>query len=173
MKIDDAIDQVAARLVAVPGNDAELSQRIISALPERTSRLRWLIPQLTALAAIAIAAIVWTSRLDHPTPPALPSAALNTRTTLATAITANSPVTFGTHGTFGTPGTQPLEPLEPLEPLDRPDFDRALPALETIAALAISDVSTSDIAAPLSIGPAPIEIIEIPMTADFPPRPQE
>ena len=42
--------------------DEDLALRIAAALPERSSRFSWLIPQFAAIAAFAIAAVVWTMR---------------------------------------------------------------------------------------------------------------
>ena len=69
--LDTAIDQVTARMVQVR-EDEDLALRIASALPERSSRFRWLIPQFAAFAAFAIAAVVWTMP-DPATPSLLPS----------------------------------------------------------------------------------------------------
>ena len=70
-RLDAAIDQVAARMVQVR-EDEDLALRIAAALPERSSRFSWLIPQFAAIAAFAIAAVVWTTR-DTATPSLLPS----------------------------------------------------------------------------------------------------
>ncbi len=64
--IDTAIDQVATRMVQVR-EDEDLALRIAAALPERSSRFGWLIPQFAVITAFAIAAVVWTTR-ETPTP---------------------------------------------------------------------------------------------------------
>ena len=62
------------------------------ALPERSSRFGWLIPQFAAIAAFAIAAVVWTMR-DPATPSLLPSsdvvAVMAVPNTVAAARTRN------------------------------------------------------------------------------------
>ena len=175
-RLDLAIDQVAARLVAVPDDD-EMTLRIVSALPQRTSRLRWLLPQLAAIGAIVIAALFWTTRGNTPptlaTLPTLDGPRMNG---LANAVAANEPGT--------ALRTMPLEsasarndsrelrrdlavggPLEPMEPLEG-DHERALSAIETVAALVVPSVSPIEIPATELLTIAPIAVSDLPMTAE-------
>lgn len=185
--LDAAIDHVAKRLVAVPGNEAELTQQIISVLPDRSSRLRWLIPQFVALGAIVIAAFAWTTRDESPTQASRPSghqaigpsgpqgpvativsaSPLAPLSPLASSMTNQNPF-------FRTQPSEPSEPQEPPEPLrESSDFDNSLPPIAPMNALALSDVTLRAIEAPAAIELAPIEISEIPTPADVPPRQQE
>src|SRR5688572_29320971 len=126
-RLDAAIDQVAARLVAVP-DDGEMTLRIVSALPERTSRLRWLVPQLAAIGALAIAALVWTTR--NSTTPAI--ATLSSSNGMPVTVLANTVLPSEPGTALRTTPLERLEPLEPLEPLPERDHERALPAIEAL-----------------------------------------
>ena len=184
-RLDTAIDHVASRMVAVP-DDGEMTLRIVSALPERTSRLRWLIPQLAAIGAIVIAALFWTARSNTPpalaTLPTLDGARMNG---LANAVAANEPGTA-----LRTMPLEPLEsasarndsrelrrdlavaavgrvggPLEPLEPLEG-DHERALVPIEAVAALVVPSMSPVEIPAAELLTIAPIAVSDLPMTAE-------
>ena len=158
--LDAAIDRVVARMVAVP-DDGELTLRIVSALPERTSRLRWLIPQLAAIGAIVIAALVWTTRNEStPAIAMLPSSAGTPMIALANPVAAHEPGI--------ALRTMPLEPLAPLERLEslEGDYERALSPIEAVAALVVRSLSPVEISATELLTIAPIEISDLPMTAE-------
>ena len=112
-RLDVAIDHVAARLVHVH-EDEELAMRIASALPDRSSRFGWMLPQFGALAVFAVAAVVWTMRDDAATTSLslLPSSDVVALTGVPTTVVAIQPGTA-----LRTPRLEPLEPMEPLEPL--------------------------------------------------------
>ena len=188
-RLDAAIDQVAARMTAVPDDD-QLTQRIVASLPERSSRFRlraarfggqvgWLIPQFAAITAFAIAAVVWTLR-DPVTPPLLPSSDV-----VAVMAVPNTVVAFAPGTVFRTRPLEsafarlssgelrrdrPLEHLEPVEPLDG-DFDRSLPPIEAMSALVVSDLDPDALPGAPALVLAPIAITELPLTAEsFSPR---
>ena len=159
-RLDAAIDHVAARMVATSDDD-ELTLRIVTALPERTSRLWWLIPQLAAIGAIVIAALVWTTRNNTaPALAALPAANLAQMTGLATAVAANAPGT--------ALRTMPLEPLEPVERMEpsEGDHERALSPIAAVRALTVPSMSPVEIPATELLTSAPIAISDLPMTAE-------
>lgn len=166
-RLDLAIDQVAARMVAVLDDDG-MTLRIVSALPERTSGWRWLLPQLAAIGAIVLAALVWTTRQSTaPAMAALPSSATAPIIELASAAAAREPGT--------AVRTMPLERVELLGPLEpraarvpaaSGDHERALPALEAFSSLSVTAAQTSDIALPEAIGLASIEIADLKLTAE-------
>ena len=163
--LDRAIDQVAARLTAVPKNDAVLSERIISSLPDRPSRLRWWIPQFAALGIIAVATLTWIRKPDAPRDSVLPSAAFTVVAAFIGPATADAPGAAAAHA------AAPLQVLEPLKPLGAGiDFERALPAIAAMPSLSLSEVSPSVIVEPSAIELAPIEITDITVTAEFTPR---
>ena len=162
-RLDSAIDQVAARIVQVR-DDEELALRIAGALPGRSSRFRWLLPQLAAVAAFAIAAVVWTTR-DTATP------------SLLTAVVAVMAVPNSVAAV--PPGTasraKPSEPVEPVKPLDslprEGDFDRSLAPIEAMNALVVSDLEAQDLPAASPLVLPPIAITDLPLTAEsFSPR---
>jgi hypothetical protein len=188
--LDAAIDHVAARMVSVP-DDADLALRIVSALPERTSRLRWLIPQLAAIGAIVIAAILWTTRNNTaPTTAALPSSEVAPLVELAGSVIAREPGTAWRTlplesasaridsrelrrdlavAASGRVGGR-LELVELVEPLDG-DFDRSLPPIAAVTALVISDMDPGALPGSPALVLAPIAITELPLTAEsFSPR---
>ena len=159
-RLDTAIDHVASRMVAVP-DDGEMTLRIVSALPERTSRLRWLIPQFAAIGAIIIAALVWTTRNNTaPELATLPSANVAQMTGLATAVASNEP-----GAALRTMPLEPLEPLERLEPLEG-DHERALLPIEAVAALVVPSMSSVEIPATELLTIAPIAVSDLRMTAE-------
>lgn len=169
---DAAIDQVARQMVAVP-DDPEMVARIVSALPERSSRLGWLIPQFAALGAIVIAAVVWSTRERPASTVVLPSTQVATATALPRVITPRTPGTPREPGTVVR--TQPLERLEPMEPLEPlglgSDFDRSLPSLEIVDSLMVSDLTPVELPASPALELAPIGVTDLPLTAEsFPPR---
>ncbi len=161
-RLDAAIDQVTARMVQV-GEDEDLALRIASALPERSLRFSWLIPQFAAITAFAIAAVVWTMR-DPATPSLLPSSDV-------VAVMAVPKVVAREHGTaFRTLPLERLEPLEPVEPLDG-DHERSLAPIAAMSALVMSDMDPDALPGSPALVLAPIAITELPLTAEsFSPR---
>lgn len=172
-RLDAAIDQVTARMVQVR-DDQDLALRIASALPERSSRFSWLVPQFAAIAAFAIAAVVWTTR-GPATPALLRSSDVVAVMTVPNTVAAVEPGTasrtlplesaFARHISGELRRDRPLEPWNPLEPLEPLDHERSLPAL------AMSDVAPDELPATSALMLAPIDITDLPLTAEsFPPR---
>jgi hypothetical protein len=180
--LDTAIDHVASRMVAVP-DDTEMTLRIVSALPERTSRRRWLIPQFAAIGALVIA-LVWTTRNEStPEIAMLPSSAGTSIIGFASPVAADAPGT--------ALRTMPLESAfargpavaasgqgggrtEATVPIVSVDHERALPAINALSALSVTDARTSEIAMPAAIGLASIEIADLKLTAEsFTPQKEE
>ena len=166
--LDAAIDRVAARMVAVP-DAGEMTLRIVSALPERSSRLRWLMPQLAAIGAMAIAALVWATRNNTaPALATLPSTNIAPMTGLVIAVAADDPsreprrdVAVAASGRLGGR----LDPME-LAELTSADHERALPAIDALSVLFVTDAQTSDIALPAAIGLASLEVADLKLTAE-------
>lgn len=159
-KLDSAIDQVAGRMVAV-SDDPEMVARIVSALPERSLRLGWLLPQVAALSALVIAALVWSTRERPASPAVLPSTQIAAATVFRGGITPRVP------GTPREPGTAVrTEPLAPWNPGTlEPDFDRSLPALM------VTELPPVELPASPALELAPIGVTDLPLTAEsFPPR---
>ena len=163
--LDRAIDHVAARMVDVT-DDAGMAMRIVDVLPER-SRVGWLVPQLAALSAVAVVAIIWTTR-PTPAPIAqqLPSSPVTALVSLSNAVFANEP------GTSTALRTQPLERLEPLDPVEPMEVWDGLPSL------VVSDVTPRDLpvtpALSLeSIGVASLEVADLKLTAESFPQKEE
>jgi hypothetical protein len=174
--IDTAIDQVTARMVQVR-EDEDLALRIAAALPARSTRVSWLIPQFAAIAVFAIAAVVWTMR-DPATPALLPSSEVAALGVVPNTVAAIAPGT-GIR-------TLPLEsafarmrelrrdkPLELLEPLgsDGADHERSLAPIAAMSAIVMRDMAPDALPGSPALTLAPIEIADLPMTAEsFSPR---
>lgn len=155
--LDQAIDQTAARMVTV-ADDPDLVMRIVGLLPARSSRLGWLMPQVAAVSAVALVAILWSTRQRPAMPPLLPSIEITAVAALPRALARNP-------GTAMRP--MPVERLESLERLEpSSDFDRSLPAIAPVAALAMGEVQTRDLEPPAPIGIASIDIADLKMTAE-------
>ena len=145
--------------------DEDLALRIVDALPERSSRFGWLIPQFAAIAAFAIAAVVWTMR-DPATPSLLPSS------DVVAVMAVPNPVS----------GAENPEPhLEPcpwnawnpwnLWNLWMVDHERSLAPIEAMSALVMSDMDPDALPGSPALVLAPIAITELPLTAEsFSPR---
>ena len=160
-RIDTAIDHTARRMVAVQ-HDPDLVMRIVSALPERSSRLSWFIPQFAALSALALIAVVWSMR-ERPSPALLPSSEIAAVAAFPAVALAREPGTREP-GTLRTKPPEPSEPPEPPEPLDF-DFDRSLPALVVAEADDLNVIEPRALPAVEALALAPIEIGELPLTA--------
>jgi hypothetical protein len=144
--------------------DEDLAMRIAIALPERSSRFGWLIPQFAVIAAFAIAAVVWTMR-DPATPSLLPSSDVVAVMAVPNPVVAREPGTA-----FRTLPLERLEPLEPVEPLDG-DHERSLAPIAAMSALVMSDMDPDALPGSPALVLAPIAITELPLTAEsFSPR---
>ena len=156
--VDAAIDRVASRMVAVP-DDPDMVLRIVSALPDRSSRLGWLIPQFAALGALVIAAVIWSTREQPITPTVLPSTEIAAVAAFP-IVTAREPRPL-----VSTQLLKRLEPLEPVASFEPGDFDRSLPALEVAEALELNVIGPAALPVTEALTLAPIEIGELPLTA--------
>lgn len=168
-QLDHAIDRVAQRLTHVD-DSPEFAQRIVAALPERTTWFGWLtqswVPRLAMVVVIAGAA-VW---LVHRGPAATHSTLGPVTSIAQPEVTPNPVVVAGVEPeprTLGTVGTKPLEPLEPTEPTEpteplepRPDFERSLVALD------VESLTPVDLPAGRSIDFAPLALPDLPLTSE-------
>ena len=147
--LDAAIDRVAARLVATPANDDELARRIVTSLPDRSSRLRWLMPQVAAITAIAIASLVWTISSNRAVPEMLSSTEAGAMAVFVRPVAERVPQLeiprTQNGGTDRTRPLEPFEPLEPLEPLELSDHEHSLPAIPALKPLDVAAIEISSI----------------------------
>jgi hypothetical protein len=166
--LDEAIDQVAARLTRVDDNDA-LAANIINALPERVSWFGWLFhswaPRLAMIAIVVAAGMVWGNRREVSTPIAPPLASVQpvaAPTALVAAVREAVP-----NRTMRLERLERLERVAPFAPSgQRVDFDRSLPAIAAVSPLefgSLAPVSLSE-DAPLTL--APLTIADLPLTAE-------
>jgi hypothetical protein len=178
-RLDTAIDQVTARMVQVRDGE-ELALRIARALPERSSRFSWLIPQFAAIAAVAIAAGVWMLR-DTSTPSLspLPSSDVVAVIAVPNTVAAVEPGTAlrtkpletasARHISGGLRRDRRLEPLEPV--MGGADHERSLAPIAPMPALVVSDVAPGELAPTPELLLAPLVIADLPLTAEsFPPQ---
>ena len=167
-RLDDAIDQVSARLTQVERDD-ELAARIVARLPQRAGLLGWLLagwaPRLAmaVLAAVAIAVVVRPFdtrstdflRAEHPTVPIV-----ELRASVEPEPNRTLPL-------------EPLEPLEPVEPSAVPaatDHAFALAPVAAVAALEVGSLLPASLPEDSPLTLAPLAIADLPLSADFPPR---
>jgi hypothetical protein len=163
-QLDAAIDQVAAGMVAV-ADDGEMTLRIVSALPERRSRLRWLIPQSAAIGALVIAAFMWATGNDNtPESATLPSSIGTSVIALANPVPANEPGTV-----LRTMPVERLERVERMEPgvaAESVDHERSLPAIAAMRVLDFESLAPVSLPedAPLTL--EPLTIVDLPLAAE-------
>ena len=163
--LDEAIDAVAARLTRVADNDA-LAARIVDALPERSIWHGWLwqswAPRLAVIAVVVVAGVMWMNREHDVTPGAPPLASVRPDAPVVEFVAAVRELEPNR--------TQPLEPLEPVEPLEpsvpRSDFERALPAIDTLSSLELDALAPARLAedAPLTV--APLSLADLPLAPE-------
>jgi hypothetical protein len=137
-------------------DDPEMVTRIVSALPDRSSRPGWLIPRFAALTAIVLAAVMWSTRERPAAPARLPSTPIATLA-LPPVVVAREPGTVVR--TMPLELSELSEPSEPSEPLS-PDFDRSLPALM------VMELTPVELPASAALALAPIGVADLPLTAE-------
>ena len=162
--LDAAIDHVAARMTAVNDN-AQMTERIVAALPEASLFHWWLrsawAPRLAAVALVLIGAALWNRNgIERPDP------ARAARPSIDPALVAFAPVVVPNRPIIRpVERLERLEPLEPLETLEM-DFERSLPALTAMSDLSFESLSPRELPASRDITLAPIEIGELPLPGD-------
>jgi hypothetical protein len=167
-QLDQAIDQVAARLTRVGDNDA-LASQIINALPDRPAwSLYWLMPRLAitaTLAAIAITVVLRTFderstavlRTENASQPAVALGPivepLNDRRTIVERPSNERRTTVE-------------RPSNDRRTLDAPDFERSLEAIEALSALELDSLAPVSLPedAPLTL--APLAIADLPLAPE-------
>jgi hypothetical protein len=160
-RLDEAIDQVAARLTKV-ADDEGFALRIVDILPERSAwSLRWLMPRLAMTAAIGIGvALVVLRSFDgrstgvlltqNPGAPFVEFRAVVERT-------AVEPTQIGRRTT--------VERSQTVRRTSE-DFDRSLEAIAAPAPLSLKVVSPSDLPRQGSLAVEPLAIADLPLTAE-------
>ena len=169
-RIDDAIDQVAARMTRVDG-DAELANRIIASLPERSGwTLSWLMPRLamTAVLAIGVSLVVLTNVRTNVPADVQTNVRPNVRTDVTTIVQSD----VLPNDRLNARLNDRLNIRMNARPNDRPsDHERSLPSIEAVSALSVTSIASEPLSedAPLTL--KPLEIADLPLTADiFSPR---
>ena len=169
-RVDDAIDQVAARMTRVD-DDAELAARIIASLPERSGwSLGWLLPRLAITAAVGLAAATVVLRTfdDRSTTVLRTFEGRSTDVQLAVAAPENRTSVeppLIVRRTIVEPSSNDRRTI------GAPDHERSLPSLGTVAMLPFDSLAPASLPedAPLTL--KPLEIADLPLTADiFSPR---
>ena len=164
------VDEVATQMVEVRA-DAEFATRIVSSLPERRSRLFWLIPQLGAAAVVVVAVVVWLNR-EAPVPAETTIAMVPLRAPVD-AIEPFRPTdsAFARRQSGGLRRDRLVRPTVPDDIAVPVDHERALPAVEAPGVLAMSDLAPRELPAFEPLMLQPLEIGELPLTGEsFSPR---
>ena len=172
-RLDEAIELVSARMTAVEA-DAGLAARIANALPGRRVGLTWILagwaPRLAVLAIAAVAITVFLRMFYERSTEVL-------RTEGATmAPTIVEPPSNDLRTIVEPPLIVRSRFVEPSSNLRRttvevrPDHEFSLPAMAAPEEIAVSSLSAGDLPADEALVIAPLEIAELPLTAEFPPR---
>ena len=186
-RLDDAIDLVAARMTAVEEDDA-LATRIAAALPDRAAGIPrvWLARLATgALATLAIAVVLRS--LDNGATGVGPAKAGDhiASDSVATPDPGHQSAN-DSESAVGMAGVGPVD-VEPRRvsvvsalrrtsrprttvDVDRRDHEFSLAAIAAPEGLAMSPLSPGDLPAEDTLTIAPLEIAELPLSSDFPPR---
>lgn len=171
IRLDDAIDQVAARMTAVTPDD-DLAVKIVSALPERPGSLSlvWIARfAMGALATLALAVVLRTFGGSRGVGP-------------AEAGRHSASVTPFEAGNMGvTPDLEPravsvasalrrADSRRPTIESDSQDHEFSLAAIDAVAALDVGAIALADLSedAPLTL--EPLVIADLPLTAEFSPQ---
>lgn len=148
-ELDEAIDRVAAKMVAAD-EDAAVLQRVMARLPDRSTApwfFAWPV-QLAAGAALVLVAFLWARPLERQVVPAVNPVA---RAAEAAAVAA-----------IVEPAAQRADvripdrgPRIPRASLDRPDHERSLPPVDIVAVIELDAIVTPaiDLAAPAALEP--------------------
>lgn len=172
IRLDDAIDQVTARMTAVTPDD-DLAVKIVSALPERPGSLSlvWIARfAMGALATLALAVVLRT--FDDGSSGVGP----------AEAGRHSASVTPFEAGNMGvTPDLEPravsvasalrrADSRRPTIESDSQDHEFSLAAIDAVAALDVGAIALADLSedAPLTL--EPLVIADLPLTAEFSPQ---
>jgi hypothetical protein len=162
-RLDEAIDQVAARLTEVTAS-AGLAQRIAASLPDRSPWLlySW-IPRLaiTAMLAAGVSFVVLRRFDDRSTYVLRTFGVRSTDVQFAVAVSE--------HRTNVEPALIVRRTIVEPPQNDRrttADHERSLEAIVTPAALALGTVAPRDLPAQGSLGVEPLAIADLPLTAE-------
>jgi hypothetical protein len=166
-RLDQAIDQVAARLTRVD-DDPGFASRIAEALPERRSRVRWLIaPALAGLAAFVLA-VIQTNVPDRPPasiPESVPAAIRkDVQAMVQTAVPEKLPSNVRRRARSND-GTN-------IRATDRSsDHEFSLAPIDRPGDLVIGSVAPRSLVPELPLNVEPLEIADLPVTSElFSPR---
>lgn len=160
-QLDEAIDRVAAKLVAAPGDDRVL-QTVIARLPDRESR-SWFLKmpvQATAAAALVLMAFLWARPSE---PPALPIALAPIAASAPPVITARmvEPASLRPVIRIPDPG-----PRIPAGASDRPDHEFSLPPVAALEAIELGALTTPAFAPVAMEALAPLVLTDLPLASD-------
>jgi hypothetical protein len=151
LDLDRAIDHVATQLTYVE-DDAALAARIVASLPIHPAGFRWFISSWTFRFALIASIVIGSVLLNRSEKTSAPIPASSFAATRFVAAVHSEPIR-----------TKPLEHVERLkfvEPVGaKPDHERSLPPLESVAALSVDSVAPPAIPdeAPLTVAPLTIE----------------
>lgn len=171
LRLDDAIDRVAARITSVEEDDA-LAARIASSLPERSQwSLHWLMPRLAIAAALAIGmTLVVLQTFDEGSPTVLRSE--NTGSRIVEPRSIVEPPSNDRRTSVERPLRVRRTTVEPSsnDPRTEGDHEYSLAAIAAPEALGVGSLARDALPADDGLAIAPLVIADLPLTADFSPR---
>ena len=186
-RLDEAIDTVATRMTSV-SQDEGLALRIAQALPGRSQWLPYGSITRFAVGALAVVAIIVVLRsFDNGATGVGPVKAGHhiASDSVATPDPGHQSANVS-ESAVGMAGVGPVD-VEPRRvsvvsalrrtsrprttvDVDRPDHEFSLAAIAAPEGLAMSPLSPGDLPAEDTLTIAPLEIAELPLSSDFPPR---
>ena len=159
--LDEAIDRVAAKMVAVPG-ESRMLQQVIERLPERATSPWFLtVPgQLAVGAALVWIAFVWARPSD---PQEMPIALAPVAATAPPLVTARlvEPASFRPIVRIPDP-----ESRIPAMTIDRPDHERSLAPVEALMALELGSIAAPVLEPEAAVVFAPLVLSELVLASD-------
>lgn len=140
-ELDQAIDRVAAKMVAAPGTD-DLLHQVIARLPERETT-PWFLTmrvQLIAAAAIVVMAFLYARPASENAPVEVPEFAA------AAPVVSPIPELRSTLPVVSPAATRQLVSGPRAVALDRPDHERSLAPMGAIEALELTEIAAPPLA---------------------------
>jgi len=167
-ELDEAIDRVAAKMVAAPGDD-RLLPNVIARLPEREAS-PWFMQmrvQAAAAAALLLVAFLWARPLDRTVMPITESAERITEPAppLVDARSAELPTPAVTEASAGKP-----DPQLPAVTLDRPDHEHSLAPVMALEAMVFESIAPAALEPDAAVVLAPLALSELMLAGESSPH---
>ncbi len=168
-ELDDAIDRVAAKLVAA-ADDSRVLQQVMSRLPERTSS-PWFAAmpvQLATAAALVLIAFFYPRASRESAPLELKPVAVGAPVMVPVPPPAPR-LRRGFHLRQGFGGRVGGQAQLPRVVPDRPDHEHGLAPVEAIEAIELSSITAPSLEVDAAAAPEPLVLAELPLASDASP----